>query len=50
MRDELRAMGATAVIVGPEPREDEVVALFRLLLGREPEETGGVFVWWNATP
>ncbi len=49
MRDELHAMGASAVIVGPEPREDEVVALFRLLLGREPEQTGGVFVWWNAT-
>jgi hypothetical protein len=49
MRGELQAMGATAVVVGPEPREDEVVALFRLLLGREPVETGGVFVWWNAT-
>ena len=50
MRGELQAMGATTVVVGPEPREDEVVALFRLLLGREPVETGGVFVWWNATP
>jgi hypothetical protein len=47
MRGELQAMGATAVIVGPEPHEDEVVALFRLLLGREPVETGGVLVWWN---
>ena len=47
MRIELQSMGATAVIVGPEPREDEVVALFRLLLGREPAETGGVFVWWD---
>jgi hypothetical protein len=49
MRGELQAMGATTVVVGPEPREDEVVALFRLLLAREPVETGGVFVWWNAT-
>jgi len=47
MRAELDGMGATAVIVGPEPHQDEVVALFRGLLGREPEETGGVLVWWN---
>ena len=47
MRGELQAMGATAVIVGPEPHEDEVVALFRLLLSREPVETGGVLVWSN---
>jgi hypothetical protein len=47
MRAELANMGATAVIVGPEPRQEEVVALFRGLLGREPVETGGVLVWWN---
>ena len=47
MRGDLGAMGAIAVIVGPEPHEDEVVALFRGLLGREPVETGGVLVWWN---
>jgi hypothetical protein len=47
MRAELQSMGATAVIVGPEPHRDEVVALFRGLLVREPVETGGVLVWWN---
>jgi hypothetical protein len=49
MRNELHAMGATAVIVGPEPHVDEVIALFRELLGRDPVETGGVLVWWNVT-
>jgi hypothetical protein len=47
MRRELQAMGATAVVVGPEPHQDEAVALFRGLLGREPVETGGVLVWWD---
>jgi hypothetical protein len=47
MRNELHAMGATAVIVGPEPHVDEVIALFTGLLGRDPVTTGGVLVWWN---
>ena len=47
MRADLATMGATTVIVGPQPSEDEVVALFRGLTGRQPVETGGVFVWWN---
>jgi hypothetical protein len=47
LRADLAGTGATAVIVGPEPHEEEVVALFRGLTGREPVETGGVFVWWN---
>jgi len=47
MRSDLERMGVTTVVVGPEPREDEVVALFRGLLIREPVETGGVFVWWS---
>jgi hypothetical protein len=49
MRTELQAMGAHTVIVGPEPHVDEVIALFRDVLGREPVVTGGVLVWWNVT-
>jgi hypothetical protein len=49
MRGDLERMGVTAVVVGPEPREQEVVALFRGLLIREPVETGGVFVWWSVS-
>jgi hypothetical protein len=49
MRGDLQRMGVTAVVVGPEPREQEVVALFRGLLIREPVETGGVFVWWSVS-
>lgn len=47
MRADLRHMGAGTVVVGPEPREDEVLGLFRLILGREPQWTGSVAVWWN---
>jgi hypothetical protein len=48
MHGDLVAMGVQTVVVGPEPRRDEVVDLFRGILGREPEESGGVLVWWNA--
>jgi hypothetical protein len=47
MRGDLDGMGVGTVIVGPELHQDQVVDLFRVLLGREPVETGGVFVWWN---
>jgi hypothetical protein len=47
MRRDLEGMGASTVVVGPEPREQEMVDLFTNLLGREPEQTGEVYVWWN---
>jgi hypothetical protein len=47
MGRDLDGMGASTVVVGPEPREQEMVELFTLLLGRAPEQTGGVYVWWN---
>jgi hypothetical protein len=47
MRNDLDAMGAATVVVGPEPREQEMVDLFTSLLGRTPEHTGDVYVWWN---
>jgi hypothetical protein len=47
MRRDLDAMRAATVVVGPEPREQEMVDLFTNLLGRTPEHTGDVYVWWN---
>ena len=46
-REDLRRMGVGTVVVGPEPREAEVLDLFRKTLGRDPEQTGGVAVWWS---
>lgn len=46
-RDDLRRMGVGTIVVGPEPREVEVLDLFRQTLGQEPEQTGGVAVWWS---
>jgi hypothetical protein len=47
MRRDLDAMNAATVVVGPEPREQEMIDLFSDLLGRAPERSGGVSVWWN---
>jgi hypothetical protein len=47
MGRDLEGMGASTVVVGPEPREQEMVDLFTDLLGRTPEHTGDVYVWWN---
>lgn len=47
MGRDLDRMGAGTVVVGPEPREQEMVDLFTALLGRAPEQSGGVYVWWN---
>jgi hypothetical protein len=47
MGRDLEGMGASAVVVGPEPREQEMIDLFTALLGRTPEHTGDVYVWWN---
>ncbi|HEX6488857.1 MAG TPA: hypothetical protein VF137_08325 [Candidatus Dormibacteraeota bacterium] len=55
---DLRALGASAVIVGPTqtagvlptaPASAEAieVAFFTDLLGRAPEQEGGVYVWWH---
>ena len=46
MRSDLAGMGAGTIVVGPEPREQEMVDLFTELLSRAPEQTGGVSVWW----
>ena len=37
--------GADAVVVGPSPRRADLVAFVTALLGRPPEETGGVALW-----
>jgi hypothetical protein len=47
MRRDLDEMRAATVVVGPEPREQEMIDLFTDLLGRTPEHTGDVYVWWN---
>ena len=47
MRRDLDAMGAATVVVGPEPREQEMIDVFTDLLGRPPEHTGDVYAWWN---
>ncbi|HKV32074.1 MAG TPA: hypothetical protein VJT14_13780 [Candidatus Dormibacteraeota bacterium] len=47
MQRDLNDIGAATVVVGPEPREQEVIDLFIALLGRTPEHTGDVYVWWN---
>jgi hypothetical protein len=47
MQRDLNDIGAATVVVGPEPREQEVIDLFTALLGQAPEHTGDVYVWWN---
>jgi hypothetical protein len=46
MRAEIRGWKTRAVIVGPIANESRVVDYLTLLLGRRPERTGGVWVWW----
>ncbi len=36
------------VIVGPMFNQQAMIDFFRALLGRNPEQVGGVFVWWGA--
>ncbi|HXM59071.1 MAG TPA: hypothetical protein VOB72_26965 [Candidatus Dormibacteraeota bacterium] len=47
MRADLAAWGVRTVIVGPMPNREDTVALLTWVLGRPPEETGGVSVWWD---
>ncbi|MBO0727939.1 MAG: hypothetical protein J2P57_01695 [Acidimicrobiaceae bacterium] len=35
------------IVVGPTPHEEQVVAFFTRVVGRPPERSGGVWVWWN---
>ena len=42
---ELRAKRVDSVLVGPMPNQEAMVELFRSLLGREPERSGGVLLW-----
>ena len=44
---QLRAWGATAVIVGPMPHESAAVSFLAAVLGAPPAEVGGVEVWWE---
>jgi hypothetical protein len=38
------------VVVGPMPHEADAVAMLTGVIGRPPERTAGVWVWWNVTP
>jgi hypothetical protein len=44
---DLRAHRFSTVIVGPMAHRDQVIALFRQVLGAGPVETGGVSVWYG---
>jgi hypothetical protein len=48
MRTDLVDMGVRTVRVRPEPRRDEVVDLFKGILGRDRQATGGVDLWWGS--
>jgi hypothetical protein len=45
--DELRARHVRTVIAGPSPGRARIVAFLTAVLGRPPERTGGVDVWWD---
>ena len=47
IRAELAAWHVRTVIVGPMANRDAAVALMSWVLGTQPDETGGVAVWWN---
>ena len=46
-RSDLTAHRVSAVVVGPCFHQDEMLGMFRSLLGRAPESVGGVYVWWS---
>ena len=54
VRDQLRADLARwhvqAVVVGPMEHQADMRNLFRDLLEREPESTGGIYLWAHLTP
>jgi hypothetical protein len=47
IRAELAAWHVRTVIVGPMGNRDAAVALLTWVLGSQPDESGGVAVWWN---
>jgi hypothetical protein len=49
LRD-LAAFGVTAIVAGPSPGRDAIVAYLTSILGISPQRTEGVDVWWHLTP
>jgi hypothetical protein len=47
VRADLRRWNVAAVVVGPMSHRDQAVALVSAALGRAPEHTDGVDVWWD---
>jgi len=47
IRDDLRRWHVQAIVVGPMPHRDQVVALLSAVLGRAPSPGDGVDVWWD---
>jgi len=45
IREDLARWNVSAVMVGPMPNQDRMVALFTRVLGAPPLQRGGVFVW-----
>jgi hypothetical protein len=45
LRRDLARWSVRTVVIGPMEHQDNMVSLFRDLLQREPEITGGVYVW-----
>lgn len=50
MACELARWQVRTVVVGPMAHEAEAVAMLTNVIGRPPERTDGVWVWWNVTP
>jgi len=49
LRGDLTRWSVQTVVIGPMEHEENMVSLFRDLLQREPENTGGVYVWTRLT-
>jgi hypothetical protein len=47
IRAELAAWHVRTVIVGPMANRDVAIALMTWVIGSQPDETGGVAVWWD---
>lgn len=47
IREELEAWHVRTVLVGPNRHSDDMVEFFTLLLGRPPQEVGGMWIWEN---
>jgi hypothetical protein len=50
MLAELHELGVTAVVAGPSPGSDRIVAYLITVLGEPPESREGVRVWWRCCP